>query len=150
MRTVRIERPELTHDRAVLHLGLAVLALGEWASIHGAGVFRSRFWFYSAVVAWVVVVYLLGTSRSWQPHAVEAWATFAVALTVGVGGVFVTGVGSHYWTHAHPVGTLAASVVRASFGAACMLTWALVLESVAEWWRLRGTTPEERVLEGER
>jgi hypothetical protein len=144
---VAIEVPRITHDRAVLHAGLAAVALTEWASIHGLGLFRSSGQAALVGVVWALVVLALGESRTHQPHAVEL---LSVAVVAVVGSLVVgqlSGAGSYYLYHTHPVGSLLASVWTVAFPAGLGYAGAVGSEWFGEWARLRRTTPEERVLQ---
>jgi hypothetical protein len=147
---VRLTVPELTHDREVLHVGLAALALAEWVSLHGPGLFGRPGQATLVAVAWTVLVVMLGASASNQPHAVELIVTALASMAVSSAGVVVTGVGTTYWSAAHPVGTLVTAVRSVTTAPALVLTGVVVTERALAWWCRRRTTPEERILEGER
>ena len=144
--------PRITRRRGVFHAGLLVLALLEWISrSSGVSVFPSRDVAIIAAYVWIGIVVFSGDSPRLQPYAVELIGLAFAALMALVFYVSHFEVGPHYLITAHPVGTALGAVWTVTALPALVMTLFTLLQEGGEWlaeWReLRGTTPEERILE---
>lgn len=144
--------PKITRRRVVFHAGLLVLALLEWISRSSSvSVFPSRDVAIIAAYVWIGITLLPGDAPRLQPYAVEL---IGLAFSVLMALVFVGSlleVGAHYLITAHPVGVALGAVWTVTALPALVMTLFTLLQEGGEWlaeWReLRGTTPEERILE---
>lgn len=144
--------PSVTRRRVVFHAGLLVLALLEWISRSSSvSVFPSRDVAIIAAYVWIGITLLPGDSPRLQPYAVELIGLAFAALMALVFYASHSSVGPHYLITAHPVGVALGAVWTVTALPAIVMTLFTLLQEggewLAEWWQLRGTTPEERVLE---
>ena len=144
--------PRITRRRVVFHAGLLVLALLEWISRTSAvSVFPSREVAVVGAYVWIGIVLFPGDSPRLQPYAVELIGLAFAALMALVFYASHFDVGPHYLITAHPVGVALGAVWTVTALPAVVMTLFTLLQEggewLAEWWRLRGTTPEERILD---
>jgi len=138
--------------RVVFLAGILVLALLEWISrISVYSVFPSGEVAIIAAYVWIGIVLLPGDFPRLQPYAVELIGLAFAALMALVFYVSHFEVGPHYLITAHPVGTALGAVWTVTALPAVVLTLFTLLQEggewLAEWRRLRKTTPEERILD---
>jgi len=144
--------PRVTRRRLVFHAGLLVLALLEWVSRSSSlSVFASRDVAIIAAYVWIGIVVFSGDSPRLQPYAVELIGLAFAALMALVFYASHVSVGAHYLITAHPVGVALGAVWTVTAVPAVVMTLLTLLQEggewLAEWWELRGTTPEERILD---
>lgn len=146
--------PELTRRRVAFHAGLVVIALLEFVSrMTAISVFPSKELAAFVGWFWILIVFLPGDLPRLQPFAVELVVLAFVELSISLLVVSLLDVGPHYFVTAHPVGVMLAALWTVSVVPAIGLSIGTLLQEGGEWFvewrRIRGTTPEERVLEGE-
>jgi hypothetical protein len=139
-------------DRRIYYGVLLVIALPEWITLAAGVPLVSESWLLGAVaISWTVVALWRVPTPRLQGYAVEILGSLAVILFGSMALTAFAGIGVHYWTHAHPLGTFLTAWWRVSFYPAVILFLAEVIHVGVSWireWRyLSETTPEERVLE---